>query len=152
MLHLHRARSIDTRVSASCARVRVPRDGGFCARFVFGGAGEDLGRGGGGEQFGRACEERVASVANVWTVRATIPRRRVLRARVGMLEKTCRGAARDGFRSDQRDQPAWERFVGAEYHEDGLSVKEAELSMMRRLGDASIEHSHRADQSFKHLF
>ena len=34
------------------ARVCVPRDGGLRARVVPGGAGEDFGRGGRGEQFG----------------------------------------------------------------------------------------------------
>ena len=43
--------SIGKRRRASCG-VLVPRDGGLRARVVLGGAGEDSGRGGRGEQFG----------------------------------------------------------------------------------------------------
>ena len=50
-------------------------------------------------------------------------------ARLGVLEDA-RGAARRGRASDQRDEPAWERFIrGRTLHEDALSVREVELSM-----------------------
>ena len=52
-----------------------------------------------------------------------LPRRRAVRARVGVLEDV-RGAAGDGRASAHGDERAWERFIRAEeHHEDALSVK-----------------------------
>ena len=50
------------------------------------------------------------SVAHVQPVRAKLPRRRVLRARVGVLEDL-RGSAGDGLGSGFRDAAAWARFI-----------------------------------------
>ena len=64
-------------------------------------------------------------------VRAT-PRRRILRAWLGVLEDV-RGAAGEGPSSARRNVAAWQRFVcGKNPYEDALSVHEAELSMRRR--------------------
>ena len=46
----------------------------------------------------------------VQPVRATLPRRREVRARVGVLEDV-RGAAGDGLGSALGDERAWERFI-----------------------------------------
>ena len=47
---------------------------------------------------------------HMWSVRATVPRRREMRARVGVLEDL-RGAAGGGRYSVYGNKPAWERFV-----------------------------------------
>ena len=95
VLHLHTGPALENKRGPR-ARVLVPRDVGFRSRVVFGGTGEDFGRGGGGEQFGRQGSEcEIRTVAHVQFVRATVPRRRVLRARVGVLEDV-RGAAGEG--------------------------------------------------------
>ena len=62
-----------------------------------------------------------------------VPRRRELRARVGVLEDV-RGAAGDGLASEKCNESAWERFIRCNHYEDALPVQEAELSMLRRLG------------------
>ena len=90
-------------------------------------------------------------VAHVQPVRAKIPWRRALRARVGVLEDV-RGAAGGGLVSDQRDDAAWEWFITTgQHHEDALFVQEAELSMRRRIGDPEAQHSRCAGQSCDHL-
>ena len=117
------------------AHVRVPRDGGFFARVVPGGAGEDFGRGGRGEQFGRQGDEcEVGSVVLVQSVRARLPRRREMCARLGVLENYL-------GRPETDDQPRCLAMnvlglgLGAAgHHEDALSVREAELAVKRRLG------------------
>ena len=43
-------------------------------------------------------------------VRATVPRRRGVRARVGVLEDV-RGAAGEALDSEPCDEPAWERAI-----------------------------------------
>ena len=78
------------------ARVRVPRGGGFRARVVPGASRRRFGRGGRGEGFGRRrlrCE--VGAVDHMRPVQARLPRRREMRARLGLLEDV-RGAAGGG--------------------------------------------------------
>ena len=60
---------------------------------MLGGAGEDFGRGGSGEEFGATTE--VDAVVKVRPVRARLPQRRAVRARVGVLEDV-RGPAGSG--------------------------------------------------------
>ena len=55
-------------------------------------------------------DAEVGRVAHVQPVRAKVPRRRVVRARVGVLEDV-RGAAGGGLGSEPGDEPAWERFI-----------------------------------------
>ena len=86
----------------------MKRDG---PRVVLGGAGQDFGRGGRGEQFGRqgvGCE--VPAVVLVQPLRARLPRRRFLCARVGVLEDV-RWAAGGGLGSVHDDECAWEWFT-----------------------------------------
>ena len=52
----------------------------------------------------------MGAVVEVWPVRATLPRRRGVRARVGVLEDVLR-AAGDGRGSALGDEPARERFM-----------------------------------------
>ena len=109
VLHLHGGPPLEDK-GGPRARMRVPRDGGLCTRVVLGGAGEDFSRGGRGEQFGRPGDAtEVGSMGLVWSVRAKVPRRGGVRARVGVLEDL-RGPAGDGLRSESRDEPAWGRF------------------------------------------
>ena len=75
----------------------------------------------------------MAGVAHVWPVRARLPRRRGVRARMGVLEGV-RGPARDGPSSATGDEALGNGISEAKLHEDALFVKEAQLSMMRRLG------------------
>ena len=49
-------------------------------------------------------------MAHVQPVRATVPRRRTMRPRVGVLEDV-RGAAGDGQVAEKCDECAWERFT-----------------------------------------
>ena len=110
VLHLPSGRPSTYR-RGSCARVRVPYDRRLCARVVLGGAGEDFGGGGRGEQFGLQGEEReVETMAHVQLVQATLPWRRALRARVGVLEDI-RRAAGNGRGSAPGDLSGRERFI-----------------------------------------
>ena len=83
VLHLHGGRPLENQRGPR-ARVLVPWDGGFRTRVVLGGAGKDFDRGGRGEQFGH--EPEVGTVVLVQPVQAVSPRRRAVRAWVGMLE------------------------------------------------------------------
>ena len=95
MLHLHAGPPLENE-GGPRAHVRVPRDGGLRACFLSGGAGEDFGRGGPGEQFGwREMVFEVGAVGHVQPVRTRVPRRRAVRARVGVLEDVC-GAVGEG--------------------------------------------------------
>ena len=77
-------------------------------------------------------------MAHVQPVRARVPRRRAVRARVGVLEDV-RGAAGGRLGSAAMTQLG-NGLADALHHEDALSVQEAELAMLRRLGasEASI--------------
>ena len=55
VLHLHGGRPLEDE-GGPRAHVRVPQDGEIRARVVLGGAGEDSGCGGRGEQFGQQGE------------------------------------------------------------------------------------------------
>ena len=68
-------------------------------------------------------------------VRAKLPRHASvrMRARVGVLEDV-RGPAGDGPGSGHGDEQLGNGLHEAKRHEDALSVREAELSMLRRLG------------------
>ena len=50
------------------------------------------------------------AVAHVQPVRAKLPRRRAVRARVGVLEDVCEPAGDELF-ATRRDEPAWEWFI-----------------------------------------
>ena len=75
----------------------------------------------------------MASVAHVRSVRAGIPRRRAVRARVGVLEDV-HGSTGVALDSEFRDAAAGNGLSSAGHDEDALSVREAELSMERRRG------------------
>ena len=79
-------------------------------------------------------------MVHVQPVRATIPRRREVRARVGVLEDVL-GAAGDGLGSELGDECLG--TVYPNHHEDALSVQEAELAMMRRVGAQNTTFSSR---------
>ena len=89
------------------------------------------------------------AVVHVWPVRARLPRRRGMRARMGLLEDV-RGAAGDGPGSAKCDDVLGNGLLAANHYEDALSVQEAELSMMRRVG-APEEHSRRSGQSCEYV-
>ena len=72
-------------------------------------------------------------MVHVQPVRARLPRRRAVRARVGVLEDV-RGAAGDGLGSGLAMNVLGNGLSAAKHHEDALSVREAELAMVRRLG------------------
>ena len=76
-------------------------------------------------------------MAHVQHVRARLPRRRAVRAWVGVLE-ACVGRLR---RTVQRlaMQQLGNGLAEAKHHEGALSVREAELAVMRRIGAA--EHN-----------
>ena len=78
-------------------------------------------------------------MAHMQPVRATVPWRRVLCARVGVLEDV-RGAAGDGPDSGPGDDGCLGTvYFAANHHEDALSVQEAELSLERRRGASKEE-------------
>jgi len=72
-------------------------------------------------------------VAHVQSVRATLSRRRGVRARVGVLEDIC-GPPGDRPASRYGNGGARERLAVANHCVDALSIEEAQLSMLRRLG------------------
>ena len=104
------------------ARVCVPRGVRFRACLVLGAAGQDFGRGGRGEGFGRTfmrwrwdtcrlCEQDYHGV---------------VRCALGWAcWKTYVGAAGGGQGSGLCDEPAWERFIRCKHDEDALPVQEA---------------------------
>ena len=127
------------------AHVCVPRCCGF-ARFVLGAAGEGFDRGGRGEGFGQRrvrCE--VAAVGYVPPVRTRLPRRRVLRARMGVLEDVRGAAGGDEVLSLAMSLLA-NGLYDASQHEDALPVQEARLSMLRSALVTQKKQSRRAEQ------
>ena len=67
-------------------------------------------------------------------MRATIPRCRAVRARVGVLEDV-RGATGDNtWASDRCDDNAWERFIRGKTPRGRVVREKAELSILQRLG------------------
>ena len=72
-------------------------------------------------------------MVHVRPVRAKVPRRRALCARVGVLEDVL-GAAGEGLGSGSAMGALGGGLSAAGHHEDALTVREAELSMARRLG------------------
>ena len=102
MLHLHAGPPLEDQ-GGPRTRVRVPRDGGLRACVVSGGAGEDFARRGRGEQFGPqgvGCE--VDAVVYLQPVRAGVPWRREVRARLGVLENVP-GSTGGQLGSEERD-------------------------------------------------
>ena len=62
-------------------------------------------------------------MAHVQLVRAKLPRRRAVRARVGVLEDVRGSAGEDLSRRAGAMNRSWERFIAAPHHEDALSVQ-----------------------------
>ena len=142
VLHLHAGPPLENE-GGPRARVRVPRDGGLRARVVLGGAGEDFGRGGRGEQFGNKalnerwrrwdtcslCEQEYHGVVRCalgWACWKTYVGRPETDQASGLGDEACLGTV----------------YPHAKHHEDALSVQEAELSMLRRIGAPEQQHSH----------
>ena len=73
-------------------------------------------------------------MAHVQPVRARVPRRRGVRARVGVLEDVRGAAGGRDWESACAMNVLGNGLSDAEHHEDALSVQEAELAMLRRLG------------------
>ena len=111
VLHLHTGPPLENE-GGPRARVFVPRDGGVRARVVLGGGGEDFDVAEAEENnflgTSEACE--VEAVGLVQSVRAKIPRRRALCARVGVLEDV-RGPAGGDWAPMHGDGRAWKRFI-----------------------------------------
>ena len=133
VLYLHAGPPLENE-GGSRARVLVPWDGGVGARVVLGGAGEDFGRGGEENNLGeKAFEERWAR----WYT-------------CSLCEQDYHGVVRCAL-----GWACWKTYVGrpegnqvglgdvqlgnglsavAKRHADALSVQEAELSTLRRIG------------------
>ena len=88
-------------------------------------------------------------MAHVQPVRARIPRRREVRARVGVLEDV-RGPAGDGFARCMAMTVLGNGLSAAAHDEDALSVKETELSIRGALAYQNT-YSFSAGQSCEHV-
>ena len=114
-------------------RMCVPRDVGIRARVVPGGAGEDFGRGGRGEQFGPKVKN---ARWKRWS-RCSLCEQRyhgVVACALGWACWKTRGPAGGGLVRLSAMTQLGNGLSAADHHEDALSVREAELAMRRRLG------------------
>ena len=120
---------------ASCG-VCVPRDGRGCSRFVSGGAGEDSGRGGRGEQFGP--EDRFLPVFLRWDTCSLCEQKYhgVVRCALGWAcwKSYVGRPERDAVRRTAMSMLG-NGLSAASHHEDALLV-EGRVAMRRRSGDA----------------